>query len=87
MEDSKNEKMDKLLLTHRKIDINVNDNTNIDFQNDSSKEPQEKIIGNYTIEKLIDKGNISKVVLAKHIITGEKVAIKILNKNYLKIIY
>ena len=84
MEDSKKEKMDKLLLTHRKIDINENDNINIDFQNDSSKEPQEKIIGNYTIEKLIDKGNISKVFLAKHIITGEKVAIKILNKKLFK---
>ena len=80
MEDSKKE---KLLLTHQKMYINE-DESSTDFQNKTNNELQEKIIGNYTIENIIDRGNISKVVLANHIITGEKVAIKILNKKLFK---
>ena len=54
-------------------------NTNILY-----KKQQEKIVGNYMMEKLINRGEVSKVVLAKHLITGEKVAIKILNKKLFK---
>ena len=84
MEYNKNTKTEKLLTIHKKIYINDNDNTSTDITerlNDSKKSPQEKLIGNYSIEKIIDKNLTSKVVLAKHIITGEKVAIKILNKK------
>ena len=88
MEFRKKIKTEKFLSTHKKIYFNENDNTSTeDIRNKTNgllKTPQEKIIGNYIIEELIDKGDISKVVSAKHIITGEKVAIKILNKKILK---
>ena len=71
-------------LSSKKIYLNENDNTSTDITerlNDSKKNPQEKLIGNYNIETIIDKSPTNKVVLAKHIITEEKVAIKILNKK------
>ena len=77
-------KKEKILLTHQKMYINENDESSTDFQNKTNNELEENIIGNYAIKNIIDKGNISKVVLAKHIITGEKVAIKILNKKLFK---
>ena len=40
-------------------------------------------IGNYTIGIELGSGAFGKVVLGKHIITGETVAIKILNKEIL----
>ena len=39
------------------------------------------IIGNYKIEKTIGQGTFGKVKLAVHLLTGEKVAIKILEKD------
>ena len=83
MENNKNVNIEKSL-TLKKIYINENDNTSTDITerlNDSKKNPQEKIIGNYNIENVINKSITNKVVIAKHIITGEKVAIKILNKK------
>lgn len=71
----------------KKIYLNDIDNSSTDFtekMNDSNKIPQEKKIGNYCLDKIIFKGSTSKVFLAKHIITGEKVAIKILNKKLFK---
>lgn len=40
-----------------------------------------KTIGNYSIEKSIGEGTFGKVKLGTHHITGEKVAIKILEKD------
>ena len=63
------------------------DNNSTDFTeklNESNKFSHEKLIGNYIIEKLLNKGRKSKVFLAKHIITEEKVAIKILDKKLFK---
>jgi 5'-AMP-activated protein kinase catalytic alpha subunit len=40
-----------------------------------------KSIGNYSIEKSIGEGTFGKVKLGTHNITGEKVAIKILEKD------
>ena len=80
-------KSESLLYSNKKIFMDANDNTRTDLTNKSNilyKKQHEKIIGNYILEKLINKGEISKVVLAKHIITGEKVAIKILYKKLFK---
>lgn len=38
-------------------------------------------IGNYRLLKTIGKGNFAKVKLARHILTGREVAIKIIDKN------
>ena len=46
----------------------------------SIKEYEEKQIGNYFLEKEIGSGGFAKVYLGIHILTNEKVAIKILNK-------
>lgn len=40
-----------------------------------------KTIGNYSIEKSIGEGTFGKVKLGTHHLTGEKVAIKILEKD------
>ncbi len=78
-------KRDNLILSYkRKIYINEKNKINTIKRNDLNKNPEEKIEGNYIFEQLLDKSDISKVVLAKHIITGEKVAIKILNKKLIK---
>ena len=42
---------------------------------------KEKKKGNYILEETIGEGAFAKVKLGKHIQTGEKVAIKILNKE------
>lgn len=71
----------------KKIYLNDIDNSSTDFtekMNDSNKYPKEKKISNYCLDKILFKGNTSKVFLAKHIITGERVAIKILNKKLFK---
>ena len=39
-----------------------------------------KMIGNYLVQKTIGEGTFSKVKLAIHLPTNEKVAIKILDK-------
>ena len=44
----------------------------------------EKIIGNYTLTKQIDKSSYTKIFLAKHILTGEYVNIRIINKQLFK---
>uniref|UniRef100_A0A8C9G4X0 non-specific serine/threonine protein kinase n=1 Tax=Pavo cristatus TaxID=9049 RepID=A0A8C9G4X0_PAVCR len=40
-------------------------------------------IGNYRLLKTIGKGNFAKVKLARHILTGREVAIKIIDKTQL----
>ncbi|XP_067336570.1 MAP/microtubule affinity-regulating kinase 3a isoform X1 [Channa argus] len=49
----------------------------------SSEEPQQPHIGNYRLLKTIGKGNFAKVKLARHILTGREVAIKIIDKTQL----
>ena len=44
----------------------------------------DKIIGNYSLTKKIIKTSYTKVFLAKHILTGEKVTIRIINKLLFK---
>lgn len=48
-----------------------------------SVKPEEKVqdIGDYNISKTIGEGTFGKVKLGIHKMTGEKVAIKILEKN------
>ncbi|CDQ72073.1 unnamed protein product [Oncorhynchus mykiss] len=40
-------------------------------------------VGNYRLLKTIGKGNFAKVKLARHILTGREVAIKIIDKTQL----
>ncbi|XP_047206985.1 serine/threonine-protein kinase MARK1 isoform X7 [Girardinichthys multiradiatus] len=40
-------------------------------------------IGNYRLLKTIGKGNFAKVKLARHILTGREVAVKIIDKTQL----
>ena len=42
------------------------------------------IVGNYKIEKTIGQGTFGKVKLGTHILTGEKVAVKVLEKSRIK---
>ncbi|XP_037550864.1 MAP/microtubule affinity-regulating kinase 3a isoform X2 [Nematolebias whitei] len=48
-----------------------------------SDEPQQPHVGNYRLLKTIGKGNFAKVKLARHILTGREVAIKIIDKTQL----
>ncbi|XP_057715191.1 MAP/microtubule affinity-regulating kinase 3a isoform X3 [Corythoichthys intestinalis] len=47
------------------------------------EEPQQPHVGNYRLLKTIGKGNFAKVKLARHILTGREVAIKIIDKTQL----
>ena len=67
--------------------LNENDNsTDSTDQQIESKAllKAEKIIGNYTLIKQIDKSSYTKIFLAKHILTGEYVSIRIINKQLFK---
>uniref|UniRef100_A0A1I8G4R0 non-specific serine/threonine protein kinase n=1 Tax=Macrostomum lignano TaxID=282301 RepID=A0A1I8G4R0_9PLAT len=44
---------------------------------------EEPHIGNYRLMKTIGKGNFAKVKLAKHVVTGKEVAVKIIDKTQL----
>ena len=58
-----------------------NDKKEIKFQNKSSLSSQGKNIGQFILGKKIGEGTFGIVTLATHILTGEKVAIKILDKK------
>ena len=63
---------------------NTNTKRNNIFQNERiivSKKDKFRQKGNYILENTIGEGAFAKVKLARHIITGEKVAIKILPKQ------
>uniref|UniRef100_A0A8B9L0W0 non-specific serine/threonine protein kinase n=1 Tax=Astyanax mexicanus TaxID=7994 RepID=A0A8B9L0W0_ASTMX len=49
----------------------------------SGSEEQHPHVGNYRLLKTIGKGNFAKVKLARHILTGREVAIKIIDKTQL----
>ncbi|XP_031435727.1 MAP/microtubule affinity-regulating kinase 3a, partial [Clupea harengus] len=49
----------------------------------SAAEEQPPHVGNYRLLKTIGKGNFAKVKLARHILTGREVAIKIIDKTQL----
>ena len=46
-----------------------------------SEQESKNFIGDYTIGKLLGKGAYGSVKLGKHVTTGERVAIKIINKR------
>jgi len=51
----------------------------------TSKKPKKQtIIGEYTLHKTLEKGKFGVVKLGKHVITGEKVAIKVIDKQQQK---
>ena len=47
----------------------------------TDKEVRVKRVSNYIIEKQLGRGTFGDVKLATHVLTGEKVAIKILEKS------
>ncbi|CAI5450774.1 unnamed protein product [Caenorhabditis angaria] len=47
------------------------------------RQPEDVHVGKYKLMKTIGKGNFAKVKLAKHVITGQEVAIKIIDKTAL----
>ncbi|KAK7903902.1 hypothetical protein WMY93_016509 [Mugilogobius chulae] len=49
----------------------------------NAEDPQPPHVGNYRLLKTIGKGNFAKVKLARHILTGREVAIKIIDKTQL----
>ena len=51
------------------------------MSDDSDEESKEKQIGDYTLNDELGSGGFGKVVLGIHIPTGEKVAIKIMDKE------
>ena len=73
----KNEKVKNIILS----ETNNNDNYKGNKRIIVSKKTKLKQKGNYILESTIGQGAFAKVKLAKHIITGEKVAIKILPKG------
>ena len=70
----------------KNVILSINNRKNNFLQNKKiivSKKNKFKQKGNYILENTIGEGAFAKVKLAKHIITGEKVAIKILPKRNL----
>lgn len=49
----------------------------------SSGTEEQPHVGNYRLLKTIGKGNFAKVKLAKHVLTGRQVAVKIIDKTQL----
>jgi serine/threonine protein kinase len=45
--------------------------------------PKNQKLGNYLLGKFLGKGAFGKVVQAKHIVTGNKVAVKYLTKGHI----
>uniref|UniRef100_A0A3B3SAF6 non-specific serine/threonine protein kinase n=1 Tax=Paramormyrops kingsleyae TaxID=1676925 RepID=A0A3B3SAF6_9TELE len=52
-------------------------------RNSTSSADEQPHVGNYRLLKTIGKGNFAKVKLARHILTGREVAIKIIDKTQL----
>uniref|UniRef100_A0A8C3YIQ0 non-specific serine/threonine protein kinase n=1 Tax=Catagonus wagneri TaxID=51154 RepID=A0A8C3YIQ0_9CETA len=49
----------------------------------TSASDEQPHIGNYRLQKTIGKGNFAKVKLARHVLTGREVAVKIIDKTQL----
>lgn len=52
-------------------------------RNSATSADEQPHIGNYRLLKTIGKGNFAKVKLARHILTGKEVAVKIIDKTQL----
>jgi len=52
-------------------------------RNSAASADEQPHIGNYRLLKTIGKGNFAKVKLARHILTGKEVAVKIIDKTQL----
>ncbi|KAK2145177.1 hypothetical protein LSH36_697g03142 [Paralvinella palmiformis] len=59
------------------------DNANPRISSSRNRGTDEPHIGKYRLIKTIGKGNFAKVKLAKHVLTGKEVAIKIIDKTQL----
>uniref|UniRef100_A0A8D0EV41 non-specific serine/threonine protein kinase n=1 Tax=Strix occidentalis caurina TaxID=311401 RepID=A0A8D0EV41_STROC len=52
-------------------------------RNSATSADEQPHIGNYRLLKTIGKGNFAKVKLARHVLTGKEVAVKIIDKTQL----
>ncbi|XP_042747395.1 serine/threonine-protein kinase MARK2-like, partial [Lagopus leucura] len=52
-------------------------------RNSAASADEQPHIGNYRLLKTIGKGNFAKVKLARHVLTGKEVAVKIIDKTQL----
>ncbi|PON80964.1 Calcium/calmodulin-dependent/calcium-dependent protein kinase [Trema orientale] len=53
-------------------------------QNDNTNCPRNVLFGKYEMGRLLGKGTFAKVYYGKNLVTGESVAIKVINKNHVK---
>ena len=79
----------KNIIYHKEKKQYLNENENSTESTDQQYESKallkvEKIIGNYTLTNQINKTSYTKIFLAKHILTGEDVCIRIINKQLFK---
>ena len=79
----------KNIIYHKEKKHYLNENENSTDSTEQQYESKallktEKIIGNYTLTKQINKTSYTKIFIAKHILTGENVCIRIINKQLYK---
>ena len=73
----------KNIIYHKEKKNYLNENENSTDSTEQQYESKalfkiEKIIGNYTLTKQINKTSYTKIFIAKHILTGENVCIRII---------
>eukprot|EP00347_Sterkiella_histriomuscorum_P021476 403333846 len=79
--DKKQSQTQEISNIQQNLQSNSNNNQNGSNQQSSNQEKKPLTIGNYTLGRDLGKGTFGKVKVGTHILTGEKVAVKILEKD------